>query len=135
MLDDLGQAIFDFFENLMQPILDFCEYLKNWFIVDWDQVKIQIQERGPYQKFLEKFGPLVKVQEELGNLQATNLDENPAVFTMQLPQFLGGQEVTILDLSLYSTWFSWGRIFLKSTLWIGFAMWVLQEFRVRFNIA
>lgn len=118
----------------MQPIVDFCNDFKNWFVVDWNEIKIQMTERGPYQKFLEKFGPLLEVQKSLGDLKATNLNDNPAVFTMTLPKWLGSQEVTILDLSQFKLWFSWGKVFLRATLWIGFGMWVLQEFKVHWHV-
>lgn len=53
---------------------------------------------------------------------------------MTLPDWLGSQEVCFLDLTFAKPILDWGKIFIRATLWINLAMFMLKKFDIDLSI-
>lgn len=137
-LKSLGEAIVKSFQSIIAPIIDFIEGFTDtikgiirWaFYVDFEKVKTHINYK---EKLEQKFAIFYQFADTFKNINPTS-EEHEGKFYMNLPSWLGGQEVCWLDLSLAKPVLDWGKTFLKYALWIGFGIYVVRKFDIKFNI-
>lgn len=88
------------------------------------------------------FASRFPVLQQLGSIfeyQGVSFDQSAPVFKMQVPEPLkfaypDTDEIVILDLTPYATYFQSVRMLLVAIFWLLFARWLLQEFDIKFHI-
>lgn len=72
------------------------------------------------------------------NRDGRSFDDTPPVFTMPVPDALkfaiSGETMVIMDLRQHAAIFQTVRAILSAVLWVWFAVWLLDQFDVKFHI-
>lgn len=127
----------DWLKDILQKILDAIKSIPTsilaFFSIDWDIVRTHM-DYAPI--FEAHFQPFYNLTNQLKNIQS-NPQGSDGKFYMIIPKAMGGDDQLhcVLDLTVSSTYITWGRTILKYGVWIGLLWYILRILQPKLRIS
>jgi len=135
-INDESGAIVKALAALQTSIKSIPAQITDFFTVDLKAIS------GAYDGLLGAFDSRFPLMKQLASIFAFNgngFDQTPPVFTMKIPDCLrfaypNDNEIIILDLRTYASYFAMFRVIVNACLWLMFANWLLNEFDIDLHV-